>query len=43
MYKGSRTVVRCALDVTEEFKVEVEVHQGSALSSFLFAIVMAGR
>ncbi|MCJ8739626.1 hypothetical protein PDJAM_G00049200 [Pangasius djambal] len=40
MYKRSRTVVRCAVGQTEEFKVEVGLHQGSALSPFLFAMVM---
>ncbi|KAK3521317.1 hypothetical protein QTP70_003179 [Hemibagrus guttatus] len=40
MYERSRTVVRCAVDQTEEFNVEVGLHQGSALSPFLFAIVM---
>ncbi|KAK3547537.1 hypothetical protein QTP86_021515 [Hemibagrus guttatus] len=40
MYDRSRTVVRCAVGQTEEFKVEVGLHQGSALSPFLFAIVM---
>ncbi|KAK3542088.1 hypothetical protein QTP86_013386 [Hemibagrus guttatus] len=40
MYEMSRTVVRCAVGQTEEFKVEVGLHQGSALSPFLFAIVM---
>ncbi|KAK3573129.1 hypothetical protein QTP86_014133, partial [Hemibagrus guttatus] len=40
MYESSRTVVRCAVGQTEEFKVEVGLHQGSALSPFLFAIVM---
>ncbi|KAK3523528.1 hypothetical protein QTP70_001896 [Hemibagrus guttatus] len=39
MYERSRTVVRC-VGQTEEFKVEVGLHQGSALSPFLFAIVM---
>ncbi|KAK3533337.1 hypothetical protein QTP70_017178 [Hemibagrus guttatus] len=40
MYERSRTVVRCAVGQTEEIKVDVELHQGSALSPFLFAIVM---
>ncbi|KAK3569607.1 hypothetical protein QTP86_002602 [Hemibagrus guttatus] len=40
MYERSKTVVRCAVGQTEEFKVEVELHQGTALSPFLFAIVM---
>ena len=37
MYECCNIVVRCAVDVTEEFKVEV--HQGLALSPFLFAMV----
>ncbi|KAK3519971.1 hypothetical protein QTP70_009635 [Hemibagrus guttatus] len=40
MYERSRTVVRCAVGQTEEFNVEVGLHQGSALGPFLFAIVM---
>ncbi|KAK3567735.1 hypothetical protein QTP86_024053, partial [Hemibagrus guttatus] len=40
MYERSRTVVRCAVGQTEEFIVEVGLHQGWALSPFLFAIVM---
>ncbi|KAK3512706.1 hypothetical protein QTP70_023157 [Hemibagrus guttatus] len=40
MYERSRTVVRCAVGQTEEFKVEVGLHQASALSPFLFAMVM---
>ncbi|KAK3562413.1 hypothetical protein QTP86_033563, partial [Hemibagrus guttatus] len=40
MYERSRTAVRCAVGQTEEFNVEVGLHQGSALSPFLFAIVM---
>ncbi|KAK3512420.1 hypothetical protein QTP70_009842 [Hemibagrus guttatus] len=40
MYERNRTVVRCAVGQTEEFKVEVGLHQGSALSPFLFALVM---
>ncbi|KAK3510776.1 hypothetical protein QTP70_022482 [Hemibagrus guttatus] len=39
MYERSRTVVRCAV-VMDQFNVEVGLHQGSALSPFLFAIVM---
>ncbi|KAK3565083.1 hypothetical protein QTP86_033141 [Hemibagrus guttatus] len=41
MYERSRTdVVWCAVGQTEEFNVEVGLHQGSALSLFLFAMVM---
>ncbi|KAK3532867.1 hypothetical protein QTP70_001139 [Hemibagrus guttatus] len=40
MYERSRTVVRCAVGQTEEFNVEVGLHQGSALSPFLIAIEM---
>ena len=40
MYEGSETVVRCAGETTESFKVKVGLHQGSALNPFLFAIIM---
>ena len=40
MYEGSETVVRCAVGTTESFKVKVILHQGSALSPFLFAVIM---
>ena len=38
MYDSCKTTVRCAVGVTEEF--EVGLHQRSALSPFLFAMVM---
>ena len=40
MYEGSETVVRCAVGTTESFKVKVGLHQGSAFSPFLFAVIM---
>ena len=40
MYDGVTTTVRSAAGLTEEFKVGVKLHQGSALSPFLFAIIM---
>ncbi|XP_051787950.1 uncharacterized protein LOC127529167 [Erpetoichthys calabaricus] len=40
MYEGSVTVVRSPVGVTDAFKVEVGLHQGSALSPFLFAMMM---
>ena len=40
IYKGSETVVRCAVGTTESFKVKVGLHQASALSPFLFAVIM---
>ena len=40
MYTNCKTVVRCAMGVSDEFKVDVGVHQGSALSPFLFAVLM---
>ena len=40
MYKESKTVVRCAIGTTENFKVKVGLHQGLALSPFLFAVIM---
>ena len=40
MYEESETVVRCAIGTTVSFKVKVELHQGSVLSLFLFAVIM---
>ena len=40
MYDGATTTVRSTAGLTEEFKVSVRLHQGSALSRFLFAIIM---
>ena len=40
MYEGRETVVRCAVKTTESFKVKVGLHQGSALTPFLFAVIM---
>ena len=40
MYGERKTVVRCAVGTTESFKVKVGLHQGLALSPFLFAVIM---
>ena len=40
MYEESETVMRCAKGTTESFKVKVGLHQGPALSPFLFAVIM---
>ena len=40
MYEESETVVRCAVGTTESFKVKVGLHRESALSPFLFAVIM---
>ena len=40
MYDDRTTAVRCAVRVTEGFEVKVGLHQGSALSPCLFAMVM---
>ena len=36
----SETAVRCAVGTTESFKVKVGLYQGSALSPFLFAVII---
>ena len=40
MYDGATATVRSAAGLTEEFKVGVGLHQGSALIPFLFVIIM---
>jgi len=40
MYTNSQTAVSCAAGTSQLFPVEVGLHQGSALSPFLFAIIM---
>ena len=40
MYDGATTTVRSAAGLTEEFKVGIRLHQDSALSPLLFAIIM---
>ncbi|XP_059277876.1 uncharacterized protein LOC132032093 [Lycium ferocissimum] len=40
MYDGAKTKVRTVGRDSEHFLVEMRLHQGSALSSFLFAFVM---
>ena len=40
MYTGAKTVVRTGYGNSNGFEVKVGMHQGSALSPLLFAIVM---
>ena len=40
MYEEIETVVMCAVETTESFTVKVGLHQESALSLFLFAVIM---
>ena len=40
MYDGATTTVRSAAGLTKEFKIGVKLYQGSALSPFLFAIII---
>ena len=40
MCHGATATVRCAAGLTKEFEIRVGLHQDSALSPFLFAIIM---
>ena len=40
MYDGATSTVKSAAELTEEFKVGIGFHQGSALSPYLFAIII---
>ena len=40
MYDGATTTVRSSAGLLEKFKVDVGLHQGSALSPFHFTIIM---
>ena len=39
MNDGATTTAICAAGLTEEFEVGAGLHQGSALSPFLFAVI----
>ncbi|XP_071699533.1 secreted RxLR effector protein 78-like [Rutidosis leptorrhynchoides] len=40
MYDGAKSCVRTPVGNTEYFSIEVGLHQGSALSPFLFALIL---
>ena len=40
LYENSITAVKCAVGTSDWFNVQVGLHQGSALSPFLFALVL---
>ena len=40
MYDGVRTRVRTLVRDTDDFPIDIGLHQGSAVSPFLFTIVM---
>jgi len=39
MYEGARTRIRTGIGDTEDFSIHIGLHQGSALSPFLFTTV----
>ncbi|GKC33764.1 retrovirus-related pol polyprotein LINE-1 [Tanacetum coccineum] len=39
-YEGARTCVRTPTENSEYFSVDVELHQGSTISSYLFALIL---
>ena len=39
LYEGAKTSVRVDSELIEQFEVRVEMHQGSVLSPFHFAVV----
>ena len=40
MYEGAKTRIREDSELSEEFEVKVGMHQGSVLSTFIFAVVV---
>ena len=40
LHEGAKTRARVDSELSEEFEVNVEIHQGSALSPFLLAVVV---
>ena len=40
LYEGAKTRVGVGLELSEEFEVKVGVHEGSVLSSLVFAIMV---